>query len=723
TIVFEDEKPVDDFYTDDQEFIFMEIALRIDGTDWNYQKYLSRDGTGGSILLDGSNDAIKLDKQVDGSYQITIDPVSFFGPVTDGTTVDGFNIILFNQYHTDASATNNITSTLFIDLVDEEYNKTSISPSLPADDESVTITFDARGTALEGASTVYFHSGVATDVPGSTNFSIAVGNWGDDDGVGEMTIKTGTTNVWEITLTSITDYYLLPVQDNAFSLNYLFRSADGTLTEDNGGSNFNKELDPGNYFLIEAPALDPFLVQNGVDFNISATANASVDWVLEEIGDPDTEVETQSAQTTFSFDHSITSTSELEFRVSADFGTETRTKTFRVQGYEPINDAPVPAGATVGINYNESDDTEVTLVLHTPSSTDYKKGDGTVSGTGSTASKEVVHVIGDFNNWQISESYKMNRDGDYWWLTISDLTAGEDYVFQYLIDGDIRIGDPYADQVSDSEDQYISASVYPDLATYPSDKTSGRAAVINTLKTEYTWEVSSFTPVPTNELNIYELHFRDFTDEGTYAAAINKLDYLEELGINAIHVMPVSEFEGNSSWGYNPNYYFAADKAYGTPNDLKEFIDEAHKRDMAVFNDIVLNHAFGSNPMVLMYWDDDNNRPSTDNPWFNAEHKGIYSEAGHWGNDWNHESEHTQAFVDSVLSYWLNEFKFDGFRFDFTKGFTQTAPDSGDEWASTPDTDRQGLLQRMVDAMWDSKPGSVAIFEHLADASEDKVLA
>ncbi len=225
---------------------------------------------------------------------------------------------------------------------------------------------------------------------------------------------------------------------------------------------------------------------------------------------------------------------------------------------------------------------------------------------------------------------------------------------------------------------------------------------------------------------MYELHFRDFTDEGTYKAATAKLDYLKELGITCIHVMPVSEFEGNDSWGYNPNYYFAADKAYGTPNDLKEFIDEAHQRGIAVVNDLVLNHAFYSNPNAMLYWDKDKNQPANDNPWFNPEHKGIYDNGGHWGADWNHGSEHTRQMVDDIINYWMNEFHFDGFRFDFTKGFTQKTPDSNDPWASNYDACRIEILKRMANTVWTNTTGTgknpYVIFEHLANDDEDREL-
>lgn len=92
---------------------------------------------------------------------------------------------------------------------------------------------------------------------------------------------------------------------------------------------------------------------------------------------------------------------------------------------------------------------------------------------------------------------------------------------------------------------------------------------LQTNQPTFLWTAPEFDHVTDQKLQIYEMHFRDFTDEGTYLAAIQKLDYIKGLGINAIHVMPISEFEGNSSWGYNPNFYFASDKAYGTASDFE----------------------------------------------------------------------------------------------------------------------------------------------------------
>ncbi len=214
---------------------------------------------------------------------------------------------------------------------------------------------------------------------------------------------------------------------------------------------------------------------------------------------------------------------------------------------------------------------------------------------------------------------------------------------------------------------------------------------------------------------IYETHIRDFIAKHDYQTMIDTISYFKTLGINAIELMPINEFEGNESWGYNPAMYFAPDKYYGTKGKLKAFIDVCHQNGIAVIMDIVLNHAFGQNPHVRMYWDAANNKPSADNPWFNQQSpNSSYS----WGYDFNHESKDCQNFVDTVNAYWLSEYKFDGFRFDFTKGFTNKG---GDGWAY--DESRITILKRMADKIWETAPDAYVILEHFADNREEKKLA
>lgn len=328
--------------------------------------------------------------------------------------------------------------------------------------------------------------------------------------------------------------------------------------------------------------------------------------------------------------------------------------------------------------------------------------------------KTSVYLIGDFNNWQISETYKMEKTGDRFWIKIGNLQKGKEYICQYLIDNSIRIADPYANKISDPwNDKDISSTIYPNLISYPTGKTTEIAMVVNTDRAEYPWKINNFKITKSENMVIYEVLIRDFTEKRSIKGVQEKLSYLKELGVNAIELMPFNEFEGNDSWGYNPSFYFATDKAYGTSNDYKDFIDACHSNGIAVIMDMVLNHSYGQSPLVRMYMNGD--KAAADNPWYNQTSPNTdYS----WGYDFNHESKSTQAFVDSVCAYWMKEYKVDGFRFDFTKGFTNT---TGNGW--NYDASRINILKRMADAIWKRKPDALIILEHLTDNSEETVLA
>jgi 1,4-alpha-glucan branching enzyme len=328
--------------------------------------------------------------------------------------------------------------------------------------------------------------------------------------------------------------------------------------------------------------------------------------------------------------------------------------------------------------------------------------------------KTSVYLIGDFNNWQVSESYKMEKTGNRFWIKIGNLQKGKEYICQYLIDNSIRIADPYADKISDPwNDKDIPSAIYPNLIPYPAGKTTEIAMVVSTDRTQYPWAVDNFKVTNPENMVIYEILIRDFTDKRSVKGVQEKLPYLKELGINAIELMPFNEFEANDSWGYNPSFYFAADKAYGTSDDYKALIDACHANGMAVIMDMVLNHSYGQSPLVRMYMNGD--KVSANNPWYNATSPNTdYS----WGYDFNHESKSTQAFVDSVCAYWMKEYKVDGFRFDFTKGFTNKA---GNGWDY--DASRINILERMAGEIWKRKSDAIVIFEHLTDNSEEKVLS
>lgn len=367
---------------------------------------------------------------------------------------------------------------------------------------------------------------------------------------------------------------------------------------------------------------------------------------------------------------------------------------------------PLPSGVRHGINYNP--DGSVTLVLLEKD----KKG----------GRYDYCYVIGDFNGWKRSNEYAMKRDENAgcWWITLDGIQSGKEYMFQYyLVKGAsrVRVCDPYSEIIYDgSNDKYIPAAVYPGIPEYP-EGAAGLVSAFETGRKAYQWKNGGFRIARKDDLVIYELLLRDFSASGDLSGAMARLDYLKELGIDAIELMPVQEFEGNDSWGYNPCLYFAMDKAYGTRDKYKEFIDECHGKGIAVILDVVYNHATGAHPMARMYWDASVNKTSEDNPWFNVDAPHPYSVF----HDWNHENAQVRDHVKRSLEYLLTEYKVDGFRFDLTKGFTQKK--STETTAASYDASRIAILKDYGAKVFEVNPDAVVIFEHFCADEEEKELA
>ena len=198
---------------------------------------------------------------------------------------------------------------------------------------------------------------------------------------------------------------------------------------------------------------------------------------------------------------------------------------------------------------------------------------------------KAVHLTGDFNDWNKTDTPLEASEDGHWKLSTDKLGNGGAY--QYVItaeNGDqLMRNDPRARRVTNSVGNSL---VYAD---------------------DFDWEDDAFTMPAWNELVIYELHVGTFNVKqkgkpGTFASAIERLDTLQRLGINCIEVMPVCEFAGDFSWGYNPAHPFAVEEAYGGPDGFKTFVKEAHARGMAVILDVVYNH-FGPSDLALWQFD------------------------------------------------------------------------------------------------------------------------
>lgn len=580
----------------------------------------------------------------------------------------------------------------------------TVTPSLPTDEDSAEVIFDASqgsGGLAGYTGDIYAHAGVVTNLSAG-GWTHVKSDWGVN--IPACKLTSLGNNKWKLVISpSIREYYNVPSNEVILKLAFVFRSD----VQVNGNWLEGKTADGGDIFYdvfpsslsvsITSPSSKFLFVNLNETINVTASS-LFADSTLLYVG-----AQKVAGTNTSQLSYTITASAYGQFLVKAIAKTAIASvaDSFYYYVRPAITVAELPAGMKDGINYLS--ETSVLLSLYAPL-------------------KHFAYVTGDFNNWLPGESSYMKQtpDGKRYWLQIDGLVPGKEYIYQYMVDGNIYIGDPYAEKVSDPwNDKYIDNSTYPGMIPYPVGKANGIATVLQTAQQPYTWTSTSFNPPAVTDMVVYELLIRDFSDKHTFQSIIDTLGYLKTLGINTIELMPVNEFEGNLSWGYNPNYFFAVDKYYGPANDLKRLVDICHQNGIAVVLDIVLNHAFGTSPYVLLYWDAANNRPSAESPYYNTVAKHDYNV----GFDMNHESPDTKNYASRVIKYWINEYRVDGYRFDLSKGFTQNNT-LGDvsKWGQY-DASRIAILSAYYDTIVKANPKAVLILEHFADNSEEKVLA
>jgi len=267
-----------------------------------------------------------------------------------------------------------------------------------------------------------------------------------------------------------------------------------------------------------------------------------------------------------------------------------------------------------------------------------------------------VTLVGSFSNWQPLEMHKGN---DGYFRTQVDLADGV-YQYQFRVQSQswhlepeqwVEVNDPYVTEI---------------------DQTTQRGMVRikegQRLIDTYVWQHDEQALPPNQDVVIYEMHVSDFcgrdaavTLGNKFKRAIAKLDYLADLGINAVELMPVTEYAGNYRWGYLVRHFFAPESSYGTPEDLKRFIDECHARQIRVFIDGIYNHSDEASPLFSIdrdYW---------------YHHGPHYPDdpANYWGPEFNydyydqaHDIKPAWKFIGDVVRFWVQEYHIDGIRFD-----------------------------------------------------------
>jgi 1,4-alpha-glucan branching enzyme len=507
-------------------------------------------------------------------------------------------------------------------------------------------------------------------------------------------------------------------------LGFLVKAKDGTGDKKTNDNVFG--IGAFQYTLNTPLPNSTTLLNSGSNFTISAVStngNAAYNLFVNGSSTP---LNTQNTASYSFTDTAISTNRNYELRITQ--GSTTYISKFSVViAATPVSQA-IPAGMVDGINYNPNDATKAILVLNAPW-------------------KSFVYVAGNFNNWNPNSTYLMKRDATSgstkFWLELTGLTPGQPYAYQYWVCDNVNLpanspnvvktADPFSTLVLSPFDdpEIITLGVFPNLPVYATIA-PGQEREVSLFQTgsnnyfSYNWSsaTTNFVKPKKKDLVFYEVLIRDFDANRTYQDLINKIDYFRNLKINAIKIMPVMEFEGNMSWGYNTVFHMALDKRYGPPTKLKEFIDLCHQNGIAVILDLALNHVFGRSPLERMWMLDSDNdgwpnstgpRTTTENPYINQVALHTYSV----GSDLNHFRETgpggnlTNTYAIRTIQYWINEFKIDGYRWDLTKGFTNQCSSSDETCTNGYRSDRVAKLKWYADKQWEVDPNFLVIFEHL----------
>ena len=583
----------------------------------------------------------------------------------------------------------------------------SVSPATFEETDAVTITINGNSInettwGIIGTHELYLWAWAFDTNDTTAKGTPNNGTWTASSAASIFTYNAGT-DTYTKTITPATYYNATGIG----RIGFLVKTKDGT--GDKKSQDILAEVGTFQVALTSPVENSTAILASGSNFNIVATnTNGVAGYVLKSNGNT---INTNTSTVSYSFNHTnITTNQSYELLVTQ--GVTTISKKFSVVVNPNTVSEAMPTGLVDGINYNSADFTKATLVLDAPL-------------------KDFVYVAGSFNNWQPTSAFAMKKDptSGKFWLELSGLVSGVNNTYQYWV-GDatplanspslVKTADPYSTLVlSPYDDASIPTINYPNMPVYPSGQ-QFEVTVLKTGQTSYNWQVTNFTKPEKDKLVVYEVLVRDFDANRNYQSLIDRIDYFKNLKINAIELMPVMEFEGNESWGYNTSFHMALDKFYGSSDKLKELIDLCHQNGIAVILDVALNHAFGRNPMVRMWMNDSDGdgfgSPTTENPYFNTVAKHSYSV----GEDFNHQSLKTQNYVKRVIKQWVEEYKIDGLRWDLTKGFTQNCTASDESCTNAYQQDRVDVLKSYADYSWSLDATHYTIFEHLGTDLEEQ---
>lgn len=588
---------------------------------------------------------------------------------------------------------------------------TSVPSPLQEDSQDVVIYFHAdegnQGLMGQPASAeIYAHTGLITSKSGSDSDWKFAPTWGDNSPKYKM--EYVSPNLWKLYIGDIRTYYgVTDPNEEIKKLAFVFRTADKKKEGKGPGNSdiFVNVVDAGLQVAIESNIPGSVVTITSVDAHFKVGSTVTADLTLSING---TQIAEAKSAVTLEADYTFPGPGDYKVVATATAGGQT---------------------VTAEEFYCFAKDSQQSALTKAPSMGAYRMDNDQVQFCIAAPQKNSVILVGSWNDYRVTNDQVMDYIDDpatgvrYFTISVNGLERNKTYLYYYYVDAAYQVSDPYARLVLDpSYDKYIPESVYPNLPAYPYGKLQTTPlAIFQDNLGDYKWNDNNFKAPSKTDLVIYELLFRDFTGtegkadgNGTVNLAIQKLDYLKKLGVNAIELLPITEFNGNLSWGYNPNFYFAPDKAYGTIQDYKKFIDLCHQNGIAVILDMVFNQTDWLHPWYRMY-------ESGKNPFYNATAPHAYSVL----NDWNQGYVLVEQQWKDCLKYWMEEYHVDGFRFDLVKGLG-----NNDSYASPSDAStnaynksRVERMKRLHAAMKEVNPDAYFINENLAGSQEENEMA
>lgn len=543
---------------------------------------------------------------------------------------------------------------------------------------------------------VYAHIGVITNKSnGQWAYAPA---WKDNQA--KYKLNYVSANTWSLNIGDIRTYFgISDANEHVQKIALVFRN--GTATKE------GKTKDGGDIFVEVAP--------EGFQLQLTTDATSTI----------------LTSATTLSFTAVCSETASMSITVnnskiaSVTSGTTvTGSYNFSAQGSYTVKATATSASgviATKSINIAyPGQSTAGTYPGGVPKMGVVKNADGTVTFCLAAPGKNSVVLVPAWDDYQVLDKnimkYQDYQGYRYFFTTVSGLDNNKDYPYYYLVDASYKVGDPYATLMLDPySDKFLDKNIWPDMPQYPYDKFDDVCLAVYNGSRDNAFKFSSFTIPDHKNLVIYEMLFRDFTGtegasdaNGTIRKAIDKFEHIRSLGVNAVELLPVMEFNGNNSWGYNPNFYMAPDKAYGSPDDLKEFVELCHQHGIAVILDIVLNQTDGLHPWYRMY-------DINSNPFYNKTAPHDYSVL----NDWKQENPLVRQYFKDVLKYWMTAYNVDGFRFDLVKGLGTAYPSGTEAYNSS----RVAVMKDLHSAIKEVKANGIHINENLAGNQEENEMA